>query len=214
MKKAILVLIPVLLLTACGMPKESTNDTSFIVGGKPGEGVSVSTNETLSGSITVGFKNRQALIAGEDNEISTNRSVFSYDLRKLFSAPETLDAGNAKLGLLFSAQQYEYLDVNTYKVTLMSSTMDFSNNVMGKAKLKDIKTYPIIENEYSIDPNDVCSFQLSHGEVNVNGDTKNLVVVSFAGTSSDAEWKSNLDIGSTVPTYMKDASEHPDWTNH
>lgn len=219
MKKKMLLLIPFLLLTGCKDAEEAKDNEGKIpsehnyTGGKPGQDITPA-KDPLKGSLTISTINKQSMIAGENNQIESNRSVFNYDLNDIFNTPEILNPGIAKLGLLLSAQQYDFYDVNTYLVSLSSTTIDYKNEIMKKLNFSDITSYPIIQNEYEIDSNDVIAFRLSHLECEIEGEKNNLVIVSFAGTTTDAEWKSNLDLGSTVTSYMENSNEHPDWTNH
>lgn len=80
--------------------------------------------------------------------------------------------------------------------------------------LKDIEYHLIDGNDYEYDQLDETSFYIGHHKVEYNSEETEVIFLTIAGTFSDTQWTSNVDIGAKdISYYEKEGENHPDWLN-
>jgi len=106
------------------------------------------------------------------------------------------------------------------KVALTSSTViygtgsgnaAYSTAFLSGLGFSDIKFMNVVS-ETGYDTNDVTALIIGHREVVRYGKSYEIIFVTVRGSSTDADWYSNFDVGADTPSYYSLTGEHPEWT--
>lgn len=125
--------------------------------------------------------------------------AYAIDYRAFFRTPSTFNSQLCKASSLYAnlAYGFTYADGASGRSFTLPTLMSYQG-------LSNVKTYRL-SSSYTDD--DVADFYIGHRAVTYNGTTKEIIVVSVKGTSSEKEWYSNFDIGTTAKF-----SNYSDWT--